>query len=195
LAVRRRKRNRKLLRALSWLARSKETTESVFASLASLGSLEGGLRKRKKPHPRLSSSSFLRSQKKHNSSGTYFCVDKSVTAVVIKGLAEHKDELGAPLCPCRHYDDKAAEAAQVTSWFFLFFSFFFVKNRKTKKLTFFSFQKNALSTPPRASGTVPASPCASARSAIACCFLPRTTTSGARTRRSRSRRSSPRPRV
>ena len=48
----------------------------------------------------------------HNRTGTYFCVDKSVTAVVIKGLAEHKDELGAPLCPCRHYDDKAAEAAQ-----------------------------------------------------------------------------------
>lgn len=39
-------------------------------------------------------------------SGTYFCMDKSVTSVVIKGLAEHKDELGAPLCPCRHYDDK-----------------------------------------------------------------------------------------
>eukprot|EP00873_Tetraselmis_striata_P037098 jgi/Tetstr1/457362/TSEL_043965.t1 len=45
-------------------------------------------------------------------SGTYFCMDKSVTAVVIKGLAEHKDELGAPLCPCRHYDDKALEAEQ-----------------------------------------------------------------------------------
>ncbi|KAL6507326.1 hypothetical protein OROGR_023521 [Orobanche gracilis] len=48
-------------------------------------------------------------------SGTYFCVDKSVTSVVIKyvrGLAEHKDTLGAPLCPCRHYDDKAAEAQQ-----------------------------------------------------------------------------------
>ena len=44
--------------------------------------------------------------------GTFFCVDKSVTAVVVKGLAEHKDELGAPLCPCRHYDDKAAEAEQ-----------------------------------------------------------------------------------
>lgn len=29
-----------------------------------------------------------------------------------QGLAEHKDELGAPLCPCRHYDDKAAEAEQ-----------------------------------------------------------------------------------
>ncbi|KAJ0428859.1 putative ferredoxin:thioredoxin reductase [Helianthus annuus] len=28
------------------------------------------------------------------------------------GLADHKDSLGAPLCPCRHYDDKAAEATQ-----------------------------------------------------------------------------------
>lgn len=46
------------------------------------------------------------------SSNTYFCIDKSVTAVVIKGLAEHKESLGAPLCPCRHYDDKEAEAAQ-----------------------------------------------------------------------------------
>ncbi|XP_019426936.1 PREDICTED: ferredoxin-thioredoxin reductase catalytic chain, chloroplastic [Lupinus angustifolius] len=45
-------------------------------------------------------------------SGTYFCVDKGVTSVVIKGLADHKDSLGAPLCPCRHYDDKAAEASQ-----------------------------------------------------------------------------------
>ncbi|KAL6776293.1 FTRC3 [Auxenochlorella protothecoides x Auxenochlorella symbiontica] len=44
--------------------------------------------------------------------GTYFCSDKSVTAVVIKGLAEHKTDYGAPLCPCRHYDDKAAEVAQ-----------------------------------------------------------------------------------
>lgn len=50
-----------------------------------------------------------------NSSGTYFCVDKSVTAVVIQGLAEHKDQLGAPLCPCRHYDDKEAEA-QMGYW-------------------------------------------------------------------------------
>jgi ferredoxin-thioredoxin reductase catalytic chain len=41
---------------------------------------------------------------------TYFCVDPSVTAVVIEGLAKHKDELGAPLCPCRHYEDKVAEA-------------------------------------------------------------------------------------
>lgn len=41
--------------------------------------------------------------------GTYFCVDPSVTAVVIEGLAKHKDELGSPLCPCRHYEDKEAE--------------------------------------------------------------------------------------
>ncbi|EEC84162.1 hypothetical protein OsI_30537 [Oryza sativa Indica Group] len=45
-------------------------------------------------------------------SNTFFCSEKSVTAVVIKGLADHKDQLGAPLCPCRHYDDKAAEVAQ-----------------------------------------------------------------------------------
>ncbi|KAG0580169.1 hypothetical protein KC19_4G153200 [Ceratodon purpureus] len=45
-------------------------------------------------------------------SDTFFCVDKGVTAVVIKGLAEHKDTLGAPLCPCRHYDDKVAEVQQ-----------------------------------------------------------------------------------
>ncbi|KAL2635320.1 hypothetical protein R1flu_006799 [Riccia fluitans] len=45
-------------------------------------------------------------------SGTYFCCDKGVTSVVIKGLAEHKDTLGAPLCPCRHYDDKQAEVEQ-----------------------------------------------------------------------------------
>jgi len=33
-----------------------------------------------------------------------------VTSVVIRGLAEHKVTLGAPLCPCRFYEDKHAEA-------------------------------------------------------------------------------------
>lgn len=42
--------------------------------------------------------------------GTYFCADLGVTAVVIEGLARHKEDLGSPLCPCRHYEDKAAEA-------------------------------------------------------------------------------------
>ena len=41
--------------------------------------------------------------------GTYFCSDLSVTAVVLEGLAKHKEELGCPLCPCRHYEDKEAE--------------------------------------------------------------------------------------
>lgn len=47
--------------------------------------------------------------------GTYFCKDLGVTAVVIEGLAKHRDDLGAPLCPCRHYDDKEAEAKS-TYW-------------------------------------------------------------------------------
>ena len=42
---------------------------------------------------------------------TFFCSDLNITAVVIEGLARHKDEYGAPLCPCRHYDDKATEVA------------------------------------------------------------------------------------
>ena len=41
--------------------------------------------------------------------GTVFCSDASITAVVVEGLAKHKDDYGAPLCPCRHYEDKAAE--------------------------------------------------------------------------------------
>ena len=41
---------------------------------------------------------------------TTYCSDPSIPAVVIKGLAEHKVLLGAPLCPCRHYEDKVAEA-------------------------------------------------------------------------------------
>ncbi len=30
---------------------------------------------------------------------TFFCVDPGVTAVVIEGLARHKDELGSPFAP------------------------------------------------------------------------------------------------
>ncbi len=44
--------------------------------------------------------------------GTYFCSDPGVTAVVLEGLARHKDELGGALCPCRHYEDKEAEVSQ-----------------------------------------------------------------------------------
>ena len=40
---------------------------------------------------------------------TRLCDQKSIPAVVIKGLAEHKVDLGAPLCPCRFYEDKEKE--------------------------------------------------------------------------------------
>ena len=39
-------------------------------------------------------------------SGTKYCSEPSVPAVVIRGLADHKAALGAPLCPCRNYVDK-----------------------------------------------------------------------------------------
>nr|BBI37336.1 ferredoxin-thioredoxin reductase beta subunit [Palmaria palmata] len=47
--------------------------------------------------------------------GTFFCIDSTVTAVVVEGLAKHKDQYGAPLCPCRHYEDKNVEV-QGTYW-------------------------------------------------------------------------------
>ncbi|MGY4591887.1 ferredoxin-thioredoxin reductase catalytic chain [Thermostichus sp. MS-CIW-40] len=43
-------------------------------------------------------------------SETFFCSDPSITTAVIEGLALHKEQLGAPLCPCRFYEDKEAEA-------------------------------------------------------------------------------------
>jgi ferredoxin-thioredoxin reductase catalytic chain len=46
---------------------------------------------------------------------TYFCVDPGVTAVVLEGLAKNKEDLGAALCPCRHYEDKEAEV-KATYW-------------------------------------------------------------------------------
>jgi len=50
------------------------------------------------------------SNKYIENTGTYYCSDKSIPAVVIKGLAEHKVTLGTPLCPCRFYEDKEKEA-------------------------------------------------------------------------------------
>lgn len=41
--------------------------------------------------------------------GTTLCSDLSVSSMVLKGLAHHKATLGAPLCPCRHYEDPVAE--------------------------------------------------------------------------------------
>jgi ferredoxin-thioredoxin reductase catalytic chain len=48
-------------------------------------------------------------------SGSFPHPDKSITEVVINGLAQHIDELGKPLCPCNFYPDKKAEA-QKREW-------------------------------------------------------------------------------
>lgn len=74
----------------------------------------------KQTSDKLSSQKSLEAMKKFaeqyaKRTGTYFCVDPSVTAVVIEGLAKHKDDLGSPLCPCRHYEDKEAEVKN-TFW-------------------------------------------------------------------------------
>ena len=42
------------------------------------------------------------------STNTYFCSDIEVTESVILGLS-NKQTFGAPLCPCRYYDNKVDE--------------------------------------------------------------------------------------
>jgi ferredoxin-thioredoxin reductase catalytic chain len=43
------------------------------------------------------------------STDTFFCIDLDVTNSVIQGLAANKETYGAPLCPCRYYDNKEDE--------------------------------------------------------------------------------------
>jgi ferredoxin-thioredoxin reductase catalytic chain len=43
------------------------------------------------------------------STNTFFCIDLEVTASVIQGLSKNKQIFGAPLCPCRYYDNKEDE--------------------------------------------------------------------------------------
>ena len=45
------------------------------------------------------------------SSNTFFCCDLDVTESVIQGLSNNKDHFGAPLCPCRYYDNKEDEVS------------------------------------------------------------------------------------
>jgi len=42
---------------------------------------------------------------------TFFCSDLDVTESVIQGLANNKETFGAPLCPCRYYDNKDDEVS------------------------------------------------------------------------------------
>jgi ferredoxin-thioredoxin reductase catalytic chain len=53
-------------------------------------------------------------QKYCEKSGTSTHPDAEVTDSVVLGLAKHVDELGRPLCPCRFYPDKQAEAEHRT---------------------------------------------------------------------------------
>jgi ferredoxin-thioredoxin reductase catalytic chain len=43
------------------------------------------------------------------STNTFFCIDLDVTNSVIQGLSKNKQIFGAPLCPCRYYDNKIDE--------------------------------------------------------------------------------------
>jgi len=43
------------------------------------------------------------------STDTFFCNDIEVTQSVIQGLSNNKSQFGAPLCPCRYYDNKEEE--------------------------------------------------------------------------------------
>lgn len=45
------------------------------------------------------------------STDTFFCSDLDVTHSVIQGLAANKEAYGAPLCPCRYYDNKEDEVS------------------------------------------------------------------------------------
>nr|WRW10702.1 ferredoxin thioredoxin reductase, beta chain [Ascoseira mirabilis] len=40
---------------------------------------------------------------------TFFCLDPSLTSIVIAGLAKYKNKYGLPLCPCRNYHSEKAE--------------------------------------------------------------------------------------
>jgi len=43
------------------------------------------------------------------STDTFFCNDLEVAESVILGLSKNKMDYGAPLCPCRYYDNKEEE--------------------------------------------------------------------------------------
>ena len=53
-------------------------------------------------------------QKYCDKSGTSVHPDPEVTEAVVLGLAQNADSIGRPLCPCRFYPDKQAEAKNRT---------------------------------------------------------------------------------
>ena len=40
---------------------------------------------------------------------TFFCLDPSITSIIIAGLADYKEKYKLPLCPCRNFRSEKAE--------------------------------------------------------------------------------------
>ena len=40
---------------------------------------------------------------------TFFCVDPSITSVIVAGLADYKNKYDLPLCPCRNFRSERVE--------------------------------------------------------------------------------------
>lgn len=40
---------------------------------------------------------------------TFFCLDPSITSVIIAGLADYKEKYELPLCPCRNFRSEKVE--------------------------------------------------------------------------------------
>lgn len=40
---------------------------------------------------------------------TFFCLDPTITSVVLIGLANYRVKYAVPLCPCRHYQNELDE--------------------------------------------------------------------------------------
>jgi ferredoxin-thioredoxin reductase catalytic chain len=59
--------------------------------------------------PKVIESMKLFAESYAKSTNTFFCNDLEVTKSVIIGLANNKEMFGAPLCPCRYYDNKEDE--------------------------------------------------------------------------------------
>lgn len=68
-----------------------------------------GITKNDKINPKIIESMMRFAQNYTKSTDTYFCYDPEVTYSVIQGLAKNKETFGAPLCPCRYYDNKVDE--------------------------------------------------------------------------------------
>ena len=40
---------------------------------------------------------------------TFFCLDPSITSIIIAGLADYKEKYSLPLCPCRNFRSERVE--------------------------------------------------------------------------------------